>query len=219
MSRASVFRLAGQLARQLIISESPLYFSGSASVAAARTAPTVPQLTSLRNWAPAAAFRTSCIPQQEAAASVPADASPTKPQVNNPPSPPWTPTKDLNKRKTYTKRMGFMMQVLEKETEEKLALERKHPHFTPGDVLQLKLVVPENKRRPAIFKGVCIARRNKGVRTTFRLRNYLGTAGGVERSFPLYSPNILEIQVLESRKSKRSKLYFLRDRQPKEYRV
>ena len=45
--------------------------------------------------------------------------------------------------------------------------------------------VPENKRRPAAFKGVCIARRNRGLRTSFTLRNFIGTSGGIERTFPL----------------------------------
>ena len=96
------------------------------------------------------------------------------------------------------------------------------PTFGPGDLLELKLSVPENKRRATIFKGICIARRNRGWRTSFTLRNFIGNSGGIERSFPLYSPHVLEIKVLKvagRKKYRRAKLYFLRDVQPKEYRV
>ena len=54
-----------------------------------------------------------------------------------------------------------------------------------GDLVELKLSVPENKRRVTVFRGVCIARRNRSVRTTFTLRNIYGAAGGIERTFPL----------------------------------
>lgn len=45
--------------------------------------------------------------------------------------------------------------------------------------------IPENRRRVAVTRGLCIARRNRGIRTTFTIRNHLGTAGGIERTFPL----------------------------------
>ena len=109
--------------------------------------------------------------------------------------------------------------------------------------------VPENRRRVAVVQGICIARRNRAWRTTFTIRNHIGTAGGIERTFPLcaylrsscvlflvvgsplscscrrlcvlgrYSPNIQEIVVLDSKRVHRAKLYYLRERQPKEYRV
>lgn len=50
---------------------------------------------------------------------------------------------------------------------------------------RLMQAIPENRRRVAITKGLCIARRNRGIRTTFTIRNHLGTAGGIERTFPL----------------------------------
>jgi len=101
------------------------------------------------------------------------------------PPPPWTPTRLLEKRKVLTKRMGHMLEVLEKEKEMEAKATTQHPDFGPGDFLELKLSVPENKRRTTLFKGICIARRNRGWRTTFTLRNFIGNSGGIERSFPL----------------------------------
>jgi large subunit ribosomal protein L19 len=66
-----------------------------------------------------------------------------------------------------------------------MAAELKRPDFGPGDLIELKLSVPENKRRVTVFKGICIARRNRSVRTSFTLRNLFGASGGVERTFPL----------------------------------
>ncbi len=58
------------------------------------------------------------------------------------------------------------------------------PPFRPGDVVHVKLAVPENKRRPAEFRGLCIARRNRGLGSSFTLRSVLNNYA-VERSFPL----------------------------------
>uniref|UniRef100_A0A061SAM8 Large subunit ribosomal protein L19 n=1 Tax=Tetraselmis sp. GSL018 TaxID=582737 RepID=A0A061SAM8_9CHLO len=162
--------------------------------------------------------------------------------------PPWTPTNELFKRKSYFKRMAFLVQVslpgagltcasnsknlssiacldtqeLEKEEvvhrkAEKLALE----DFKPGDVLAVTVVTPENRRRETVAKGVCIAINNAGPRTSFTIRNAYGNEG-FEQHFPLYSPNVRRVEVLERgkvRRVRRAKLYYLRDRAPKEYRV
>lgn len=135
---------------------------------------------------------------------------------------PWTPTRLLEKRKTLPKRMGHMLLVLEKEKEEEARAARTYPDFKPGDMLELKLSIPQNKGRETVFKGICIAKRNRGWRTSFTLRNVIGNHGGIERSFPLYSPHIKDLRLLDSRKKKkyrRSKLYYLRNLQPKEYRI
>ena len=76
-------------------------------------------------------------------------------------------------------------QTLEAERESEMAAELRRPVFGPGDVIELRLSVPENKRRVTVFKGICIARRNRSVRTTFTLRNIYGASGGIERTFPL----------------------------------
>lgn len=81
--------------------------------------------------------------------------------------------------------MGHLLQMLEKEKEEESLSQLERPEFGPGDVLELKLSVPENKRRTTVFKGICIARRNRGWRTSFTVRNFIGSSGGIERSFPL----------------------------------
>lgn len=141
---------------------------------------------------------------------------------NSPQFPAWTPTRELQKRKILPKRMGHLLQVLEKEKEDAAQEQLDRPEFGPGDLIELKLSVPENKRRTTVFKGICIAKRNRGWRTSFTLRNFIGNSGGIERTFPLYSPHVLEIKVLSSagrKKYRRAKLYFLRERQPKEYRV
>jgi large subunit ribosomal protein L19 len=78
--------------------------------------------------------------------------------------------------------------------------------------------VPENKRRVVEFKGLCIARRNRGLGSNFTLRAVLNNHA-VERIFPLYSPHILEMEVTERRKVARSKLYYLRRKPLKFSRV
>jgi ribosomal protein L19 len=71
--------------------------------------------------------------------------------------------------------------------------------------------VPENKRRVSIVKGVVIARRNAGLNSTFRIRRLVAGVG-VESMFPLYSPNLREIKVVDKKKVRRAKLYYLRDK-------
>ena len=78
--------------------------------------------------------------------------------------------------------------------------------------------MPENKRRIVEFKGLCIARRNRGLGSNFTLRAVLNNHA-VERIFPLYSPHILEMEVTERRKAARSKLYYLRRKPLKFSRV
>lgn len=138
------------------------------------------------------------------------------------PAAPWTPTRMLEKRKTLPKRMGFMLSVLEKEKEEEAMKNKQYPPFRPGDMIELRLSIPQNKGRETTFKGICISKRNRGWRTSFTLRNFIGNSGGIERSFPLYSPHIVDLKLIETQKKKkyrRSKLYYLRNVQPKAYRI
>lgn len=151
-----------------------------------------------------------------AASELPAAAAASAPAA---PLPPWTPTRELRKRKVLPKRMQHLLTTLEAEKEAALAAELQRPEFGPGDVIELKLSVPENKRRVTVFKGICIAKRNRSIRTTFTLRNIFGASGGIERTFPLYSPHITEMRVVESRRVRRSKLYYLRERTAKELRT
>ncbi|CAI7907135.1 unnamed protein product [Closterium sp. NIES-54] len=115
------------------------------------------------------------------------------------------------KTKALTKQAKHIMNILDAEATGSLRQERNMPDFKPGDVLSMKIEVPENKRRTSIVKGIVIARRNAGIGSTFRIRRMLAGVG-VEMSFPLYSPNIKEITVIGTRKVRRAKLYYLRDK-------
>ncbi|KAB1224775.1 50S ribosomal protein L19, chloroplastic [Morella rubra] len=115
------------------------------------------------------------------------------------------------KFKRLDKTAKNIMQILDKEAVEDVKQTREIPDIKPGYIVQLKVEVPENKRRVSIVKGIVIARRNAGLNTTFRLRRLVAGVG-IESLFPLYSPNIKEIKVLDKKKVRRAKLYYLRDR-------
>ncbi|KAL0341581.1 UNVERIFIED_CONTAM: 50S ribosomal protein L19-1, chloroplastic [Sesamum calycinum] len=101
--------------------------------------------------------------------------------------------------------------IIDKEAVEEVKQSREIPEIKPGYIVQLKLEVPENKRRVSVIKGIVIARRNAGLNTTFRIRRLVAGVG-IESLFPLYSPNIKEIKVLDKKKVRRAKLYYLRDK-------
>ncbi|PON38019.1 Ribosomal protein [Trema orientale] len=101
--------------------------------------------------------------------------------------------------------------ILDKEAVEEVKTQREIPDIKPGYIVQLKVEVPENKRRVSTLKGIVIARRNAGLNSTFRIRRLVAGVG-VESLFPLYSPNIKEIKVLEKKRVRRAKLYYLRDK-------
>ena len=108
---------------------------------------------------------------------------------------------------------------IEKQQIEKVLAERSIPDFSAGDTLIVKVKVIEGTReRVQAFEGVCIARKNAGVRSTFTVRK-ISYGEGVERVFPLYSPRISEIEVVRRGKVRRAKLYYLRDRQGKSARI
>jgi len=115
------------------------------------------------------------------------------------------------KFKRLDKTAKHIMNILDKEAVDKVRADREIPDIKPGYIIQLKVVVPENKRRVSILKGIVIARRNAGLNTTFRLRSLVAGVG-VESVFPLYSPNIKEVKVLDKKKVRRAKLYYLRGR-------
>ncbi|KAH1188597.1 50S ribosomal protein L19, chloroplastic [Glycine max] len=102
-------------------------------------------------------------------------------------------------------------EILDKEAVEDVRGQREIPDIKPGYIVQLKVEVPENKRRVSIIKGIVIARRNAGLNTTFRIRRQVAGVG-IESLFPLYSPNIKEIKVLDKKRVRRAKLYYLRER-------
>ncbi|XP_027168499.1 50S ribosomal protein L19, chloroplastic-like [Coffea eugenioides] len=132
--------------------------------------------------------------------SAPQDASVTTSNI---------PTRIKFKRLDKTAR--HIMQILDKEAVEEVKSKREIPEIKPGYMVQLKVEVPENKRRVSVIKGIVIARRNSGISTTFRLRRLVAGVG-VESLYQLYSPNIKEIKVLDKKKVRRAKLYYLRDK-------
>ncbi|RZC44388.1 hypothetical protein C5167_037335 [Papaver somniferum] len=101
--------------------------------------------------------------------------------------------------------------IIDKEQVQAVKEHRDFPDIQPGDTVQLKVEVPDNKRRVQTLKGTVIARRNAGLHSTFRIRRMLAGVG-VESVYPLYSPNIKEMKVLNKNKARRAKLYYLRDR-------
>ncbi|KAM1739791.1 hypothetical protein ACFX11_015455 [Malus domestica] len=115
------------------------------------------------------------------------------------------------KFKRLDKTAHHIMQILDKEALEEVKAQREIPDVRPGYMVQLRVEVPDNKRRVSVVKGVVIARRNAGLNTTIRIRRQVAGVG-VESLFPLYSPNIKEIKVLDKKKVRRAKLYYVRDK-------
>ncbi|CAA6668573.1 unnamed protein product [Spirodela intermedia] len=115
------------------------------------------------------------------------------------------------KFKRLDKTARHIMNILDKEEVDKVKGSRDIPDIKPGCIVQLKVEVPENKSRVSVLKGIVIARRNAGLHTTFRLRRMVAGVG-VESVFPLYSPNIKEMKVLDKKDVRRAKLYYLRNR-------
>ena len=112
-----------------------------------------------------------------------------------------------------------ILDKIEKQQIEKVLAERQIPDFSAGDTLKVNVKVVEGTReRIQAFEGVCIARKNAGVRSSFTVRK-ISYGEGVERLFPLYSPRISGIEVVRRGKVRRAKLYYLRDRKGKSARI
>ncbi|KAE9606878.1 hypothetical protein Lal_00025888 [Lupinus albus] len=111
-------------------------------------------------------------------------------------------------------KLGNIMGILHKRAIEASEKERATPDIRTGDIVEIKLEVPENKRRLSIYKGIVISRQNSGIHTTIRIRRIIAGVG-VEIVFPIYSPNIKEIKVVSHRKVRRARLYYLRDKLPR----
>ena len=101
----------------------------------------------------------------------------------------------------------------------KIASEKKLPDFFPGDIVKIGVRITEGKRdRIQYFEGVCIAKKNRDLNSSFTVRK-ISFGEGVERTFALYSPIVDSIKVIRSGKVRRAKLYFLRDRTGKSARI
>ena len=112
-----------------------------------------------------------------------------------------------------------LLQQIEAENVAALAAKRAIPDFRPGDTLKVGVKVVEGDRtRVQAYEGVCIARANKGMGSSFTVRK-ISFGEGVERVFPLYSPNIDAIEVVRRGAVRRAKLYYLRGRTGKSARI
>ena len=101
----------------------------------------------------------------------------------------------------------------------KISAEKKLPDFFPGDIIKVGVKITEGKRdRIQYFEGVCIAKKNRDLNSSFTVRK-ISFGEGVERTFALYSPIVNSIKVIRSGRVRRAKLYYLRDRTGKSARI
>jgi large subunit ribosomal protein L19 len=105
------------------------------------------------------------------------------------------------------------------ENEELKRIGKQIPDFSPGDTLVVRVnVVEGDKKREQAFEGVVIAKKNRGLRSSFIVRK-ISSGEGVERTFQAYSPLIASIEVKRKGSVRRAKLYYLRDRSGKSARI
>jgi len=111
------------------------------------------------------------------------------------------------------------LQEVEQKQIEKLTEGKPAPEFAPGDTVRVSVKVVEGERtRVQAFEGLCIGRKNSGLNSNFTVRK-ISYGEGVERVFPLYSPNVAKIEVIRRGDVRRAKLYYLRGRQGKSARI
>ena len=111
------------------------------------------------------------------------------------------------------------LEKFEKEQLENLKAGKNLPEFNPGDTVKVHLKVKEGeKERIQVYEGVCIAKKNAGINSSFTVRK-ISYGEGIERVLPLYSPQINKIELVKSGDVRRSKLYYLRGRSGKSARI
>ena len=112
-----------------------------------------------------------------------------------------------------------ILEKFEKDQLENLKSNKSLPEFNPGDTLKVHLKVKEGeKERIQIYEGICIAKKNAGINSSFTVRK-ISYGEGIERVLPLYSPQINKIELVKSGDVRRSKLYYLRGRSGKSARI
>jgi len=113
-----------------------------------------------------------------------------------------------------------LLQDFEQEQLEKLSSGKNIPDFIPGDTVRVNVRIVEgnNAERIQAYEGVCIARKNRGVRSSFMVRK-MSNGEGVERLFPLYSPRVDSIVVVKRGVVRRAKLYYMRELTGKKARI
>ena len=108
---------------------------------------------------------------------------------------------------------------INREAVKKIVSSKKIADFSPGDTIKIGVKIIEGKReRVQYFEGVCIAKKNRDINSSFTVRK-ISFGEGVERTFALYSPNVSSIKIVRSGKVRRAKLYYLRDRKGKSARI
>ena len=108
---------------------------------------------------------------------------------------------------------------INREAVKKIVSVKKIPEFSPGDTIKVGVKIVEGKReRIQFFEGVCIAKKNRDINSSFTVRK-ISFGEGVERTFALYSPVVDSIKIIRSGKVRRAKLYYLRDRKGKSARI
>jgi large subunit ribosomal protein L19 len=111
------------------------------------------------------------------------------------------------------------IEEINKESVKKILTKKKIPEFFAGDTIKIGVRIAEGKRtRIQYFEGVCIAKKNRSINSSFTVRK-ISFGEGVERTFALYSPIVDSIKVIRSGQVKRAKLYYLRDRKGKSARI
>ena len=112
-----------------------------------------------------------------------------------------------------------VIEQLRKEEADRLLSARQIPEFRPGDTVRVNVKIKEGEReRVQAYEGVCIARGGQGINESFTVRK-ISFGEGVERLFPVMSPNIESIEVKRRGVVRRAKLYYLRDRRGKSARI
>lgn len=112
-----------------------------------------------------------------------------------------------------------IIEQIEQEEAARVLGDKKRPEFSPGDTVRVMVRIKEGTReRLQAFEGVCIAKNGGGLNESFTVRK-LSFGEGVERVFPLYSPNVDSIEVKRRGKVRRAKLYYLRGRTGKSARI
>ena len=115
--------------------------------------------------------------------------------------------------------MNNILENFEKDQMQQLMSGKTYPEFNSGDTLKVHLKVKEGeKERIQVFEGVCIAKKNAGVNSSFTVRK-ISYGEGIERVLPYYSPQINKIEVVKKGDVRRSKLYYLRSRSGKSARI
>ncbi len=115
--------------------------------------------------------------------------------------------------------MSNILENFEKNHMQQLMSGKTYPEFNSGDTLKVHLKVKEGeKERVQVFEGVCIAKKNAGVNSSFTVRK-ISYGEGIERVLPYYSPQISKIEVVKKGDVRRSKLYYLRGRSGKSARI